>query len=309
MLKLMHSKGDKKKQEKRTRNRLIILGIIIGTIISSLILVINGNIIASIIAFLASPVIIILYYSFLKQLKESARIRKIEDIFPDFLQLMASNLRAGMTIDKSMLLSVRKEFDPLDKEIQKTGRDIATGKEIEIALHDMAKRIGSEMIKKTIMLIISGIRAGGNLATLLEQTSVNMRERNFLEKRASSSVLMYVIFIFVAVSLAAPALFALSSVLVETLINLLSGLPQVDAAVNLPFTLTSVTISVNFIKYFSIIFIIVSDVLACLVLGLISKGEEKEGLKYLAPVLITGLAVFFFIRYLLLNLMGDFFNL
>ena len=109
---------------------------------------------------------------------------------------MSSNLRAGITIDRSMLLSAREEFDPLDKEILKTGRDITTGKDIQSALQNMSKRIGSNKIAKTVLLIISGIKAGGDVATLLEETAVHMREKSFLEKKAASSVLMYVIFYF-----------------------------------------------------------------------------------------------------------------
>ena len=64
----------------------------------------------------------------------------------------------------------------------------------------------------------------------------------------------------------------------------------------MPFTMSSVSISINFIKYFSIIFIIVTDILASLVLGLINKGEEREGIKYLVPLLIISISVFFIVR-------------
>jgi len=57
---------------------------------------------------------------------------KIETVFPDFLQLVASNLRAGITVDRAMLLSARPEFAPLDKEILQSGRDISTGKPISM---------------------------------------------------------------------------------------------------------------------------------------------------------------------------------
>ena len=110
----------------------------------------------------------------------------MEEVFPEVISLMASNLRSGMTIDKAMLLSSRPEFAPLDDEILKTGKDIATSKNIERALIDLSKRIGSEKIHKTILLVISGIKAGGDLAILLEETSVSMREREFIQKKAYS---------------------------------------------------------------------------------------------------------------------------
>ena len=301
----------KEKEEKikqtRKKKKIIFFGFLTGLIISTISFFLNRKIIYSIIILIVIPILFFLYFYFKTQLEKSARIEKMEKVFPDFLQLMSSNLRAGITIDRSMLLSVRPEFDPLDKEIQKTGRDIATGKDIESSLLDMSKRIKSEKIHKTILLIISGIRAGGNIATLLEETSVHMRERGFVEKRAASNVLMYVIFIFLAVSVGTPVLFSLSSLLVETLTSLLSGLPEVEASMTMPFTLSSISISITFIKYFCLVFIIVTDVLAALILGLVSKGEEKQGLKYLLPLLIISLSIFFIIRFALSGFMKGLF--
>jgi pilus assembly protein TadC len=70
----------------------------------------------------------------------------MEEVFPDFIELVSSNLRAGMTVDKALLLSSRKEFSPLDIEILRLGKDILTGTYINIALTNMAKRIKSEKI-------------------------------------------------------------------------------------------------------------------------------------------------------------------
>src|SRR3989344_9108556 len=49
-----------------------------------------------------------------KKLKESNKLKKMETVFPEFLELVSSNLRAGMTIDRALLLSSREEFSPLD---------------------------------------------------------------------------------------------------------------------------------------------------------------------------------------------------
>lgn len=206
-----------------------------------------------------------------------------------------------MTVDSSLVLAARPEFAPLDEEIKKTGKEIATGRDIGSALGRMANRIGSDKIRKTIYLIISGLRSGGNLADLIEQTSRNMRTQEFSERKVVSSVLMYVIFIFFAVGIGAPLLFSLSALLVEILITLLGGLSGITSTtdVSLPLMMSSVKISVNFIVWFTVMFIIVTDIMASLVIGLIQKGEEKEGLKYLIPLLTISLAIFFAIRLLL----------
>ena len=295
---------EEKRLESQRKKRVMIFGGLAGLIFCSILILTTQKIFISIVLGFIVPISIYAYFYFLLQLKKYKRIKRMEEIFPDFLQLMSSNLRAGITIDRSMLLSVREEFDPLDKEIQKAGREIATGKSMELSLLNMAERIGSERIRKTIILIISGMRAGGNLATLLEQTGTNMRENLFIEKKAASNVLMYVIFIFVAVAAGAPALFGLSTVLVEILTNLLTGIPEIESAAAVPFTLSKISVSVAFIKYFALTFIIIIDVLAALVLGLVSKGEEKEGLKYLPALLIIGLVVFFGVRIILSGVMA-----
>lgn len=280
----------------------------IGVVSGAISFAVKRNIIISLVFLAATILLILLGTYFTEKLSKSARIKKMEGVFPDFLQLMSSNLRAGITIDRSMLMSARSEFAPLDSEILKTGRDITTGKKIEQALQDMSKSIGSEKIAKTIYLIISGIRAGGDLATLLEDTAVNMREKSFMEKKAASNVLMYVIFIFVAVSVGAPALFGLSNILVETLTTLLSSLPENSQAPSMAFTLSSVNISIEFIFYFSIVFIAAINIMASLILGLVSKGEEREGLRYLPALLALSYTVFFIIKYTLSGVVSGFFK-
>ncbi len=245
-------------------------------------------------------ILVNIFFYYKISLQAAARIKKMEEVFPDVISLMASNLRSGITIDKAFLLSARPEFYPLDQEILKTGKDITTGQDIVYAFRKMSDRIQSEKISKVIMLIISGLRAGGNISDLLEQTSSNMKKKELLEKKSRSTILMYVIFIFVAVSVGAPLLFGLSTVLVEIVIGLTTKLPSVSATqMNMPFSFGEVSISLNFIIYFSITFIIISDFISSLVIGLVRKGDSKEGLKYFLPIVVISLSIFFIIRILL----------
>lgn len=250
-----------------------------------------------------------------KMLKKSARIKKMESVFPDFIELMASNLRSGMTIDRALLLSSRKEFAPLDEEILHLGKDIMTGKIMSEAMSDMGKRIGSEKIERTINVINAGLRSGGNLAVLLEQTASSMRERDFIEKRATSNILMYVIFIFFAVSVGAPTLFALSTILVDVLTTIFNDLPNIDtsavgasAGFSIPIAFGEIGISSAFVIYFSVAFIVVIDILASLMLGLVQKGDEKQGTKYIVPLVIVSLVIFFLVRYILSGYFADLFS-
>lgn len=289
----------------KTRKR-VVLSLFFAVLIGLVFFVIYGRAVHVVASTIVGYGVIYFSFNFIEGLKASARIKKIEGVFPDFLSLVASNLRAGMTVDKAMLLSARPEFEPLDKEILETGKDISTGKPVELALKALGKRINSDKIDKTLLIILSGIRAGGDLAILLEETSRNMRQREFVEKKAASQVLMYVIFIFLAVSIFSPGLFALSGVLVGTMTDLMSGMDMDAAAsVSSPVSFSEISISTNFIFYFSLFFIIVMDVMASMILGLVSKGNEKEGFRYMPIMLILSLSIFFILGKVLGGVMGS----
>ena len=304
----MNKKKRLTKQERRDLSRKVTTAAIVSVFISVFMLFVSKNAFKSGVAFAVSLVVIIVGINLRDSLRKSDRIKKIEAVFPDFLQLVASNLRAGMTVDKAILVSARPEFAPLDKEIFQTGKDISTGKPIGLALKSMADRINSENVTKTLLIVLSGIRAGGNLAVLLEETSVTMRQRGIIEKKAASQVLMYVIFIFLAVSVFSPGLFALSGVLVGTMNDMMSGISADTTPSNLPLSFSSVGISPEFAFYFSFIFIILMDVMASMVLGLVSKGSEKEGVRYLPIMLILSLSIFFILRKLLSGVTGGIFG-
>ncbi len=273
--------------------------LIVALVLSTITFIFTKNVLNSIIVLVASVAVILTYISTKKKLAESQKIRMMEIVFPDFLQLISSNLKAGIPIDKAIVISSRKEFSPLDEQINQFGRDIVTGKPVELAMKEMSVRINSEKISKTINLIITGMRSGGNLATLLEQTSANLKERQYVEKRAASNIIMYIILILFAVGVGAPILFSLSTVLVGVLTQILSGIPEVQTSVATPFAFTSINISSAFITYFAVFFIITIDILGSMVIGLVQKGEEREGLKYSIPLILLSLTMFFLLKLVL----------
>lgn len=237
-----------------------------------------------------------------------AKAKFVERALPDALQLMSSNLRAGLIPEKALLLSARPEFGPLSDEISRVGKEITLGREIDTSLINMSKRINSDKLRKTVMLIVSGLRSGGELASLLDQTARNLREQEFVDQKVRSSIRMYVVFIFAAVCIGAPLLYGLSSFLVDVLTKILA---QVEipstTTMNLPVTITKVSISPTFIMTYVITSISVTSILGGIMLGLIAKGKEKYGFKLIPVILFISLAVFFAVRFLISNLLGSLF--
>src|SRR3989344_5798864 len=122
----------------------------------------------------------------------------IEESLPDALQLMASNLRSGMTPDKALLLASRPEFGPLKIEIDMVGKQVTLGKSVGIALLEMADRVRSKRLLRAVELINSGLESGGSLSNLLEATAGHLQEQTLVDKKIKAAITMYIIFIFSA---------------------------------------------------------------------------------------------------------------
>ena len=246
------------------------------------------------------------YFTF--SLKADANGKLVENILPDALRLMSSNLRAGLTVDRALLLSARPEFGILSDEIKNVGKKLSLGENIEKALMEISENIRSERLSKTILIIVSGLRSGGELVDLLDQISSNLRQKIFLDERIKSNILMYVIFIFAAISFGAPILFGFSSFLVNILEKNLE-LIEIPEGTAFPISFAGVTVPSSFIIKFSIISLITTSILGSLVLGLISKGSEKAGFRYMPFLIAITLTVFFLSRLFVKVMLGGLFGL
>ena len=249
-------------------------------------------------------------YAYL-MLTADSRAKFVEELLPDALQLMSANLRAGMTVDKALLLAARPEFGQFQEDINRVGKEIATGKEFEVALMDLGQRIRSEKLRKTFQLIVSGVQSGGQIADLLEQTASNLRQKKLIDQRIRSSVLTYVIFIFAAIGFGAPMLFGLSSFLIEVITDIFGKiqLPPASVTAQIPITFTKVTISPNFVNTYVITAMISTSILGSLIMGLIGQGNEKEGLKYIPILIVLTISLFFIVKFVIGSMLGGLFNI
>lgn len=245
----------------------------------------------------------------LVMLSADSKARKVEEALPDALQLMSSNIRAGLTTDKALLLAARPEFGYFSLEIKRIGKEAMAGRSLTEALQKTSKNVRSTNLERTIDLVVQSINSGGKLADLLDQTADDLRDQQMIQKEISASVLMYVFFIFIAIGIGAPALFSMSAFLVE----LMSGMMNTIAAdmpsgsegsAAMPISVTEVQITPEFIKWYSIGSLLASSFFGAMVMGLIMKGEERDGLKFFPVLAAISLALFFIGRFVLDYVLG-----
>src|SRR3989338_2801429 len=226
------------------------------------------------------------------------KAKYIEEVLPDALQLMAANLRSGFTTDRALLLSARPEFGPLQEELNIVGKEITAGKPIDESLLRITKRVKSTELNRTINLIVSGIKAGGRLADLIQQAAKEIKNQKLVDKKVRASVNMYVIFISIAVVFGAPLLLGLGTFLVEMLSSTLKNInipTNVASSFYLPISIKSISVDPKFIFNYALISLLTTSVFGSFVIGLISKGREKEGIKLLPIFILLSIGIFFLI--------------
>ncbi len=234
------------------------------------------------------------------------RTKFIEGILPDAMQLMAANIKSGFIPSRAMLLSARKEFGPLSDAIKRSGKEMMTGKSLQDSLGDIPKSIKSEVLETTIRLIIRGIRSGGQLVSLFEETATDMRRKESIRKEVKANILMYGIFIGFAGAVGAPVLYALSTFLVTTIGQMGIGTQMPEGlATGLPMIgLGGISISPDFLLLFSIAAILITTIFGGLIIGIIDSGKEKAGIKYIPLLTVLALVIFFAARMMIASIFG-----
>ena len=137
---------------------------------------------------------------------EFRRIKRYEEIFPDFLADVSSSVNSGMSIPQAISICARRDYGILTEEIKKIDRLITWGIPFEEVLRRFAYYVKSPFIEKFVYLIIEANRSGGDIREILDSASRNSKRLKEIERElkgnlAPYTVIMYMIFgLFLAMS-------------------------------------------------------------------------------------------------------------
>lgn len=239
---------------------------------------------------------------FYMDLKIYDRTRQMEEVLPDFLQIVSSNLKGGMSFEKSLWSAINPKFKVLSEEIGIAAKKVMTGEDIEVALAEFIEKYNSPMLKRSIELIISEVEGGGKISDIIDRVIYNLKQTKDLKEEMSASVLTYVIFITTIVILISPGLFALSYNLLIMIGSFMSKLALGNlssAGINMPLSFSGVSIDPNMFKKFSYAALATIAIFSSMIVSIIQKGNVKGGVRFIPVFVASSLFFYWLFMYIL----------
>jgi hypothetical protein len=233
--------------------------------------------------------------------KAEDRRKKVDEALPDMLQLIAANLRAGMTPFQALKLSARDEFGPLKDEVE-----CATSKALGVAsfsaaLLSISKSVKSDTLDRSMKLFTTAMRSGGHLAQLLEELSNDISTSMELKRELITNTKTYTMFIMFTIVIGAPLLLAIAINFLGIVTELQQETSASTVGFGLSFLAGEIEITTGFLNKISLVLIGVTVTLASMLLGVIAEGKIKYGFRYIPFLLIGAFIMFFVAKYLVGN--------
>ncbi len=247
-------------------------------------------------------------------LQTEARKNAVEEVLPDFLTLVAGNVRSGMTLDQAMWYAAKPDYGLFSIEVKRVIKSAFSGEPIEKSLDHLDMRFNSRVLHRTLLLLKQALATGGEIAEILEETAQDAREVSMHKKDIATTLLVYIIFLVFASSIGAPFLFSVATNLISVLAMAFAYMPAggIDAgASGMPasflVTPTAPSVSTEEFFWFSMALVFVTALISSLLLGIIRAGSKTQGIKYFPFLLLLSYAVYFLVASFLDSLFASMF--
>ncbi|MBM3282038.1 MAG: hypothetical protein FJY86_01700 [Candidatus Diapherotrites archaeon] len=232
-------------------------------------------------------------------MKGRSRIEAIEESLPDALKQIADTLKTGSTYEYALREVASSQYGPLSDEMKKVLRKLEEGENFENSLMSLSRSVDSRLVGRVITIIVDTVRAGAQLAEILDDISQDVREMNRIIAERKSKTILQVIFMVAAGVLVAPFIFGLVSVVIDFLIRTSGNTGAVTGA-NLVAIQGARDLIVLAIKGY--IFIVA--VAASVMIGAMRDGKLSKSLLYAPLLLMLAYAVFFISQTLVGSIVG-----
>lgn len=202
-------------------------------------------------------------------------LNRREVAFSEFLYKLSELMRGGIDPVKGVVtLSRTTDLGAIAPNVQEAASAMLLGSSFEDAMHRMARSINSKLVSKYINIVVQAAYTGGNVADLLFRTSEDMRTVIAIEKDKEANLKQYIVIFYLAQGI----IVALAYILSTSLLPLIQGvgLEMLGGGNGLS--------EINFERGFFHM-IILNALFGGLIVGMITEGEMKHGMKHSAVLI------------------------
>lgn len=237
--------------------------------------------------FVVALCVVISILPFVLQVMSQSKKQKDLDLrFLEFVRDLVENVKSGTPISKAIVNLRNRNYGVLNDYVIKLSNQISLGITLNAALYNFARDTKSKVILRSVNLISEAERSGGEIETILGSVASSVSQTEDLKKEQKSAVynlivqgyIIFIIFIIIVL------------VLQFYILPLVSGITTDgigDLAVNVDAKTTDFSSPL-------LILLLIQSFFAGIVIGKISEGEFKYGVKHsfilftLALIVVTG---------------------
>jgi archaeal flagellar protein FlaJ len=222
--------------------------------------------------------------------------RKKEQMFLEFARDLVENVKAGTPISRSILNVRNKDYNVLNSYVDKLANQISLGISIQTSLNTFARDLRSPTINRSVTIISESEKAGGKIEEILESvvTSVSQIGRLKKQRRAAmynlavQGYIIFMIFIVIMIVMQYKVLPIAAKLGGDDggIIGGSGGMPLNVAGLGMGEVVSPEKLAEPFIYL-----LLVQGFFAGLVIGKLSEGEVKAGIKHSFILVVLALLV------------------
>lgn len=246
---------------------------------------------AGILVLLAAMMMLVIHFYFSIRIYE--RTKELERVLPDYLTLVSTNLKGGMSFERALWDAIKPEFGILANEIGLVSKRVMTGNDVKESLEEFMLKYDSPVLRRNFQLIVSEFESGGEIVKVIDKIIENLKKTQILKKELVASTVTYMIFIGSLVTVICPALFALSYQLFYLITSFMGAIAGSGASISGALNVSAPSIRPQDFRVFSILAICIIAVGSSGIISIIEKGDIKGIFKYIPMFLSAALLVYF----------------
>jgi flagellar protein FlaJ len=202
---------------------------------------------------------------------QKRKIRRKEGLYTEFIFKLSELMRGGLNPIKGVVEIGKTDLAELTPHVRLAGTLMTFGKGFDEAMRSMANSLKSTLITQYTDLIIQASYAGGSVADLILKCSEDMRTILEIEREKEANLAQYVFIFYFAQGIIVFIAYTLSNSLFPFLVNIgATSFLGKNELVGLDFRT----------GFFHLI--IINAFFGGLIIGKITEGEAKFGLKHSA---------------------------